>query len=91
MWILQFDDDFFSVARKIWNRYGLVLRSGVLDFSREKEVNNIYHHLRASNTAVFDMTVKAAVSAVEILQGRFDIIVDDLLMFYHSEIVMSSN
>ena len=67
MWILQFDDDFFSVSRKIWNRFGLVLRSGVLDISQEKQLGNIYHHLRASNTAVFDMTVKAAVAAIEIL------------------------
>jgi len=88
MWILQFDDDFFSVARKIWNRYGLVLRSGVLDLGQEKKLCNIYHHLRTYNTAVFDMSIKAAVSAVEILQGRYDQIVDDMLMFYHSEIVI---
>lgn len=88
MWILQFDDEFFSVSRKIWNRYGLVLRSGVLDFDREKQFGNIYHHLRTSNTAVFDMTVKAAVAAIEILQSGYDAIVDDLLKYYHSEIVI---
>jgi hypothetical protein len=88
MWIMQFDEEFFSLSRKIWNRYGLVLRSGVLDISQEKELSNIYHHLRASNTAVFEMTVKAATAAVEILQGKYDSIVDDLLQFYHSEIVI---
>ena len=88
MWILQFDDDFYSVSRKIWNRYGLVLRSGVLEIDQEQELSNIYHHLRTSNTAVFDMTVKAAIAAIEILQGKYDSIVDDLLRFYHSEIVI---
>ena len=88
MWIMQFDDEFFSLSRKIWNRYGLVLRSGVLDISQEKELCNIYHHLRSSNTGVFDMTVKAAIAAIEILQDKFDSIVDDLLKFYHSEIVI---
>lgn len=87
MWILQFDDEFFSVSRKIWNRYGLVLRSGVLDISQEGEFSNIYHHLRSSNTAVFDMAVRAAIAAIEILQGNFDAIINDLLRFYHSEIV----
>jgi hypothetical protein len=33
----------------------------------EKDYNNIYHHLRNHNTAVFDMTIKAAVAAIEIL------------------------
>lgn len=88
MWVMQFDEEFFSLSRKIWNRYGLALRSGVLDISQEKELCNIYHHLRSSNTSVFEMTVKAATAAVEILQGRYDTIVDDLLKFYHSEIVI---
>lgn len=34
------------------------------------------------------MTVKSAVAAIEILQGKYDSIVDDLLKFYHSEIVI---
>lgn len=33
MWIMQFDEELFSLARKIWNRYGLALRSSVLDIS----------------------------------------------------------
>ena len=88
MWILQFDDDFYSVSRKIWNRFGLVLRSGVLEIDQEQDLSNIYHHLRADNTAVFDMTIKAAVAAIEILQNKYDSIVDDLLKFYHTEIVI---
>lgn len=88
MWIMQFDEEFFSVSRKIWNKYGLVLRSGVLELDQEAELNNIYHHLRSGNTAVFDMAVKAAVAAVEILQHKYDDIVDDLLKFYHSEMVI---
>jgi hypothetical protein len=87
MWILQFDDEFFSVSRKIWNRFGLVLRSGVLDIEQEQDLSNIYHHLRTDNTGVFDMTIKAAVAAIEILQTKYDSIVDDLLKFYHTEIV----
>jgi hypothetical protein len=88
MWIMQFDDEFFSLSRKIWNRYGLVLRSGILDISQERQLLNIHHHLRSSNTLVFEMTVKATVAAIEILQSKYDEIVDDLLKFYHSEIVI---
>ena len=33
------------------------------------------------------MTIKAAVAAIEILQTKYDSIVDDLLKFYHTEIV----
>ena len=87
MWILQFDEDFFSLSRKIWNRYGLVLRSGVLELKYEKEYSNIYHHLRTSNTTIFDMSVRATVAAIEILQNKYDEIVSDLLKFYFSEIV----
>ena len=76
------------MSRKIWNRYGLALRSGALDISQEKDLQNIYFHLRSANTSVFDMTVKAATAAVEIMQGKYDAIVDDLLKFYHSEIVI---
>ena len=72
MWIMQFDDEFFSLSRKIWNRYGLVLRSGILDISQEKELLNIHHHLRSSNTLIFEMTVKATVAAVEILCNKYD-------------------
>jgi hypothetical protein len=88
MWILQFDDEFYSVSRKIWNKFGLALRTGILELEHEKNFNNIYHHLRNSNTAVFDMTVKAAVAAIEILQGKYDLIIDDLLKFYHTEIII---
>ena len=58
-----------------------------MELDHERDFKNIYHHLRNSNTSVFDMTVKAAVAAIEILQGKFDVIVDDLLKFYHTEIV----
>jgi hypothetical protein len=34
------------------------------------------------------MTVKAAVAAIEILQGKYDLIVDDLLKFYHTEVII---
>lgn len=34
------------------------------------------------------MTVKAAVAAIEILQGKYDSIIDDLLKFYHTEIII---
>lgn len=34
------------------------------------------------------MTVKSTIAAIEILQSRYDNIVDDLLKFYHSEIVI---
>jgi hypothetical protein len=38
MWIMQFDEEFFSLSRKIWNKYGMVLRQGTLDLSLENEL-----------------------------------------------------
>jgi len=37
IWILQFDEELGPVARKIWNKFGLVLRSGVVDYQGETE------------------------------------------------------
>jgi hypothetical protein len=35
IWILQFDDEANKIAKKLWNKYGLVLRTSALDLSRE--------------------------------------------------------
>lgn len=88
MWILQFDEEFFAQARKIWNKFGLVLRDGVFDFTQEKTFFNFYYHMRSSDVGVFEMTVKAAVAAIEIMHDKFAGIIDDLLKFYFSEIVV---
>ena len=87
MWIMQFDEELFSLSRKIWNKYGMVLRQGALDLEQENDLSNIYFHLRSSNTGIFDMTVKAAAAAIETQASRYDIIIDDLLRFYQSEII----
>ena len=34
------------------------------------------------------MAVKAGVAAIEILQNQFDGIIEDLLRFYHTEVVI---
>lgn len=33
LWILQFDEECAKVAKKLWNRYGMVLRSGAIDLA----------------------------------------------------------
>jgi dsRNA-specific ribonuclease len=88
MWIMQFDEEFFSLARKVWNKFGLVLRSGLLDLNKERDYWNIYYHMRSDNIAIFDMTVKAVIAAIEIMHGKFGQVIDDLLKFYFSEIVV---
>jgi hypothetical protein len=87
MWILQFDEDFFSLSRKIWNRYGMTLRAGVLSLADEERHRNIYHHMRSENTAIFDMSVKATCAILEIQPDHAEEIFDDLLRFYHTEMI----
>lgn len=87
MWILQFDEDFFSLSRKIWNRYGMTLRAGVLSLEDEQRYRNIYYHMRSENTAIFDMSVKATCAILEIQPDHAEEIFDDLLRFYHTEMI----
>ena len=73
------------MARKIWNKYGMVLRTGAIDLSQETTTSNMFHYLRSKNTNIFDNTIRAIVSATEIFYNRYDLIVDDLLEFYDKE------
>lgn len=84
---MQFDEEFFSVSRKIWNRYGMTLRYGVLRLADEDKLRNIYHHLRSPHTVIFDMAVKSACAVIEIYPSRGEEIFEDLLRFYHTEMV----
>lgn len=44
--------------------------------------------MRSKNTNIFDNTIRATVSAIEIFQNRYDLFVDDLIEFYNSEVVI---
>lgn len=91
LWILQFDEECSKVAKRIWNKYGMAIRTGVIDLSQEEKSKNIYFYLRSKNTNIFDSSLKAAVSAIEIFQNRFDLIIDDLIEFYNSEMQIIDN
>ncbi len=57
-----------------------------LTLAREKEDVNMFHYLRSQNYSIFDLTVRASASAVELFQfmnsSQF---VYDLIEFYDSE------
>lgn len=86
MWMLQFDDDTKQIARKLWNKYGFILKDVVLSISHENSHRNLFYYLRTPNTSIFETTVKAITGAMELFQYKFDLILDDLLEFYDSEI-----
>lgn len=65
-WILQFDEDSSKLARRIWNKYGMALRTAVIDLATEHKNKNIYYYLRSKNTNIYDASLKAAVAAIEI-------------------------
>jgi hypothetical protein len=85
IWILQFDEECGKLARKLWNKYGMVLRSGTLDLAQEGKASNMFFYLRSKNTNIFDNTIRGIVCAIEIFQNRYDLIVDDLIEFYNKE------
>ena len=66
----------------------MVLRTGVFDLSKEKDHMNVFYYLRSKNQGVYEATIKAIVAGGEIFQNRFDLIVDDLIEFYNSEMVI---
>lgn len=66
LWILQFDEECGKIARKLWNKYGMVVRTGVISLAREHEDRNVFHFLRSNNTNIFDASVRAMISAIEI-------------------------
>jgi hypothetical protein len=63
---LQFDDECSKIAKKLWNKYGLVIRSGVIDLAKETETKNVYYYLRSQNTNIFDNAIASTVAAIEI-------------------------
>ena len=88
MWIMQFDEEFYSLARKVWNKFGFVLRPGTFELQNEKENWNMYYHMRSNDIGIFEMSVRAFIAGIEVSHGKFGGIIDDLLKFYFSEIVV---
>ena len=87
MWILLFDEDLGSLSRKIFNKFGLTLRSEALELEHEKQTKNVFHYLRDKNFGIFSMTTKAVSSAMELMRTspRLNTLIDDLITFYASE------
>ena len=87
MWILLFDEDLGSLSRKIFNKFGLTLRSEVLELKHETATRNAFHFLRDKNFGIFSLTTKAVSSAMELLRTspRLNTLIDDLVDFYASE------
>ncbi len=63
----------------------MTIRSAIIDLSQEHKTKNVFYYLRSKNTNIFDASLSAAVSSIEIFQNRFDLIIDDLIEFYNSE------
>lgn len=42
--------------------------------------------MRSNNTNIFDSAIKSAVASIEMFQNRFDLVIDDLIQFYDSEL-----
>ena len=80
------DPELSALARKIWNKFGIYLQPEALTIAREKEDMNMFHYLRSPNFSIFDLTVKAAAGAIELLQfmesSQFIV---DLIQFYEDE------
>ena len=86
LWMLLFDDELSTLARKIWNRFGLYLRTEVISLSHENSDRNLFHYMRSQNTSVFNFTIQASASAIEMLQYVDQSgIIADLESFYDSE------
>jgi hypothetical protein len=87
MWILLFDEDLGSLSRKIFNKFGLTLRSEALELEHERQTKNVFHFLRDKNFGIFSMTTKAISSAMELMRTspRLNTLIDDLIEFYASE------
>jgi hypothetical protein len=89
IWILQFDEELSTVARKIWNKFGLVLRAGVVDYANETESKNLFHYMRTENFSIFELTVKATASALELFGARsLSTSIENLILFYRKEWVL---
>jgi hypothetical protein len=87
MWILLFDEDLGSLSRKIFNKFGLTLRSEALELEHERQTKNVFHFLRDKNFGIFSMATKAVSSAMELMRTspRLNKLIEDLITFYASE------
>jgi hypothetical protein len=86
LWILLFDEDLGSLARKIWNKYGFTITSETVKISTEVKDRNLFHYLRSGNIGIFNITVNAIAAAIEHFQfSHMSTILDDLIAFYHDE------
>jgi hypothetical protein len=86
LWVLLFDEELGSLARKIWNKYGFYLRTETIQFDKEKSHKNMFLFLRDKNFTIFNNTIKAASSALELLHNSANTnIVADLITFYDDE------
>lgn len=87
MWILLFDEELGSLSRKIFNKFGLTLRSEALELEHEKSTQNIFHFLRDKNFGIFSLASKAVSSAMELMRTspRLNKLIDDLIKFYATE------
>jgi len=65
LWVLLSDEDLSSLARKIWNKFGFYLQPETVSLAHEKSDVNMFHYLRSANFSIFDLTVKAVASAIE--------------------------
>lgn len=66
----------------------MTIRSAIIDLSQEHKTRNVFYYLRSKNTNIFDASLAASISSIEIFQNRFDLIIDDLIEFYNSEITI---
>ena len=86
LWVLLFDDELGSLARKIWNKYGFYLQSETMQLAKEKSHRNLFNYLRDKNYSIFNCTIKAAASAIELLHHSPKVsIISDLIEFYDDE------
>lgn len=59
-----------------------------MEIAREKELKNIIYYLRSTNTNIFDAAVKASVATIELYQSKLELIVDDIIEFYDTELTL---
>ena len=67
LWVLLSDEDLSSLARKIWNKFGFYLQPETVMLAREKQDMNMFHYMRSPNFSIFDLTVRATASAIELM------------------------
>ena len=90
VWILQYDEECGKLARKLWNKYGFVLRSGAIDLAKENETYNMFYYLRSKNTNIFDNSIRGPTQQPNQYLIECKIHIDDFCDFFdlrRSEII----